>query len=263
MKKQLMKTIIAIVAASAVAVLAIVTSVNAAYSKRINVSQQELADSITKDVYTYLTDYVSAAPTSSEITDLQLRVSSLENESNQNDVLASTLTDAQIQAIINSVNNQVQPALMKEITSKFSTLKKETITEMESNLETEVKEILKDTPVSDEQLKNITNSVEVIVEANILKKVQEDYKALDSSLKTLQANIEEKLNEISKTLSNYEERIAKLENVTNTMSETVTKYNTSSQNNTEQLEKSLAALQNSYSQYIQTAVTITNIVTAV
>lgn len=228
------------------------------YNKKIDTSQQEIKDAITKDMRTYLSEYKGADAT--KVASLDQRVTVLENDNGET-VSSTTLTDAQTQVMIKSITNQIKPELLKEIASRVTTMEETTIKDLESQIETIVKENTKEAEgLTSEDILEITNQVQLIVEANIMQEVAKNYSVLEANIKSLKTSIEEKISNMETTISNYETRIKQLETTISDIEKNYSKNNINASSNIQEVKNSLTILEAEYNQFLQTALSTSHIV---
>lgn len=230
-----------IVSASVIAILGVIL-VGVAYynyTKKINDTQQEITKVIEQSIQSYMKEY---AGTAANMEELQSEVKTLTKNPNNS---STTLTDAQVNAIIKSTTERVESGILREVTSQLFSLKQETLSELETQIDAKIREVLsevsEESMLSDEEISEISNSVQLIVESNILSAVRDQYKVLAKSVSVLEASINKKIEVINSTLMDYETRIQDLEN-------------------TAASNESLNALKGQYSNFVKTALVTTNII---
>lgn len=208
------------------------------YNKKMEDTQQEITKVIEQNIQSYMKEY---AGTAANIEELQSEVKTLTKNPNS----STTLTDAQVNAIIKSTTERVESGLLKEVTSQFYALKQETLLELEAQIDAKIREVLSEASeepmLSEEEISEISNSIQLIVESNILSAVRDQYKVLAKSVSVLEASINKKIEVINSTLMNYETRIQDLEN-------------------TAASNESLNELKGQYSNFVKTALVTTNII---
>lgn len=218
------------------------------YNKKLEDTQKEITKVIEQNIQKYMKEYASTG-TANEDSQSQAKTLT-KNTSNGSDL---TFTNEQINTIIKSTTERVEAGLLKEITSRFSSLKQETMSGLEAQIDEKIREVFSIEPEKpmplEQEISEISNAIQLIVESNVLSIVQERYKLLSKSMSVLEVSINKKINIINSTLMDYENRIWDLE-----------RSMISNKSKIENINGSLDLLRGQYSNFVKTALITTNII---
>lgn len=230
------------------------------YTNQIETTQANIKEVVTKNVETYIKEYVVAtAAAGDESSDSGSGLTELSNtQSNFEDNDSQVITKDVTQGIIDEVTQIVTVNVLKEMASSFTAMKEETIVTMDNKIQEAVTNVLSNTNnysstvITPEEMSYIANDIQLIVEASIMQELTTNYKTLESNMRALQVAVDSKIARMELTMSGYDQRIQDVETRLNS---TTTKTGEIGA-----LSIELQQLTEAYTNFLKCAISTTNIV---
>lgn len=206
MKTKTVKVITTLIAVSAIAVISGVSYIAYTYNEKLDTIKGIIEEQVTVDLQDYFTEYVNQSTMESGI--LENTVDNLQQNTNK-----IYLSKDQVNAIVDSVVNQVTPDLLKQIVSTNQTITLKSIEALEKEIDEKLQSIIPENTLSESEMKELADMVSLIVESNILKEYSkaEDMTVDLEELEILKNSIINKLKQINLAIDTYENKVVDLE----------------------------------------------------
>ena len=206
MKTKTVKVITTLIAVSAIAVISGVSYIAYTYNEKLDTIKGTIEEQVTVDLQDYFTEYVNQSTMESGT--LENTVDNLQQ--NTNKIYLST---DQVNAIVDSVVNQVTPGLLKQIVSTNQAITLKSIEALEKEIDEKLQSIIPENTLSESEMKELADMVSLIVESNILKEYSkaEDMTVELEELEILKNSIINKLKQINLAIDTYENKVVDLE----------------------------------------------------
>lgn len=169
--------------------------------------QKNLVATIKGDLGEYLSDYVAVQTgTEGEITPDNGEI---------------TLTQEQIDAIVESVSSTIEYSLIKDTISKYSSVSEESLAALKASLSEQINKVLDSNEetkdLTAEEKESIVNTVSTIVKYDMLDMMKE-YEANNAAdIQLLRESMNKDISELKTTLKTYEEKFTTLQNSINAL----------------------------------------------
>lgn len=184
-----MKKIMVLAIASIVFMSSITAYVMSEYN--IKATKHEIQENFKKDMQTYMNGYVTYDEVETKILE---QSGLLENDNTEGTAL---LDEVQIDSISDTVMENIKPNLIKDLSSKTSTVSQETIDILESTITSDINKVLANQPqptISKEEKESLTNTIIAFAEAETLKSVNNKYSVTEGNINALKNSVNEKIN---------------------------------------------------------------------
>lgn len=209
MKRNHVNFITASITITCIVTIVCFSVVTSSYHKKIDRTQKQITETVTKDLEKYFGSYMSDS--SYDVQTLQKTVGDLQEQ-----ITGEYLTEEQLKTLTDSVVTEITPDVIKNLTSKNDELSQQTISSLEEQINTRIREVIEqnngtDRELSEEDKNALTDSISLIVEANILATVKQNQASTDGSIRALEDSITAKISKLNQAVATYEKKISEME----------------------------------------------------